>query len=55
MSPDRIDADCGRGFPFLMVDANAQSAIREPEQKVTVPVGMASHHIRRPRNTVYSP
>lgn len=33
-----IDADCGLGFAYRMVDANAQSAAEEPAQKVIVPV-----------------
>lgn len=46
-----IDADCGLGFAYWVVDANAQSAAEEPAQKVIVPVRMAGRHSCRPRNT----
>lgn len=43
MGFDRIDIDSGLGFAYLMVDANGQSTIKQPEQKILHQFGPPSH------------
>ena len=47
-----IDTDPRLGFAYLVVDADAVSAIKEPEQKILRQFGTVKRHFFRPANLV---